>query len=309
MASMLRDGREGGQGPLGRQSRNALRNDVDATDCESPAAQLALSAGAAPTESPAAWLLHTIQTEIIPRLMLAHREPVMQSLVAGEPRPAPGPVEVAALAQMVMGSDPHEASAYVDKLHADGMSLEMIYLDLLAPTASRLGELWESDDCDFTEVTVGLWRLQQVMHVLSAEFLERSRERTPGHRALLAPAPGSQHTFGLFMVAEFFRRAGWNVLDKASASAELLCATVHAEWFDVVGLSVGSIVHVEDLAAVILAMRRASMNPAMVVLVGGPLMVKHPELIVQLGADATAADAPHAVAQAEELVAARLAAR
>jgi methanogenic corrinoid protein MtbC1 len=308
MASMLRDGREGEQGSLERHPRESWRDSVEVADGDSRPVELDLNVGPLP-ESPAAWLLQTIQAEIIPRLMLAHREPTLQVLLAGNPRPAPGPVEVAALAQMVMGSDPHEASAYVEELHAEGMSLEMIYLDLLAPTASRLGELWESDDCDFTEVTVGLWRLQQVMYELSAEFLDRKREHAPGHRALLAPAPGSQHTFGLFMVAEFFRRAGWDVLDRASVSADALCATVRAEWFDIVGLSVGSVVHVEELASVILDLRRASANPAVVVLVGGPLMVKHPELIVRLGADATASDAPHAVAQAEELVAAHLAGR
>lgn len=309
MASM-RYGREGGSTPLEWLTPDSWRSPDDSSlgGDSIPAALDVPGPGARP-ESPAAWLLQTIQAEIIPRLMLAHREPTLPTLLAGKPRPAPGPVEVAALAQRVMGSDPLEASAYVEKLHAEGMSLEMIYLDLLAPTASRLGELWVSDDCDFTEVTVGLWRLQQVMYDLSAEFLERARDQAPGHRALLAPAPGSQHTFGLFMVAEFFRRAGWNVLDKASITAEALSAAVRHEWFDVVGLSVGSEVHVEALASVILDLRRASVNPSVVVLVGGPLMVMQPDLIIQLGADATASDAPHAVAQAEELVAARSAAR
>lgn len=306
MASM-RYGREDGSTPLERLSPDSWRRQDDTVGGDSMPAALDVPGmdSSQRTESPAAWLLQTIQAEIIPRLMLAHREPTLQALVAGKPRPAPGPAEVGALAQMVMGSDPREASTYVDRLHADGMSLEMIYLDLLAPTASHLGELWVSDDCDFTEVTMGLWRLQQVMYDLSGEFLDRARDQATGHSALLAPAPGSQHTFGLFMVAEFFRRAGWNVLDKASVSAEVLLAAVRQEWFDIVGLSVGSEVHVESLASVILNLRRASLNPEVVVLVGGPLMVMQPDLIIQLGADATARDAPHAVAQAEELVAAR----
>jgi methanogenic corrinoid protein MtbC1 len=256
-------------------------------------------------ESPAAWLIQTIQTEIIPRLMLVHREPALLSLVANNPRPVPGPAEVAALAQMVMGKDPHEASAYVERLHADGMPLEMVYLDLLAPTARRLGELWDSDECDFTEVTTGLWRMQQVMYELSGEFLDRARDQAPGHRVLLAPAPGSQHTFGLYMVAEFFRRAGWNVLDRAALSVQDLCGAAHREWFDVVGLSVGSELHVETLASVIADLRKASMNPAVFVMVGGPLLVENPGLLLRLGADATASDAPNAVAQAEDLVASR----
>ncbi|WP_326404042.1 cobalamin B12-binding domain-containing protein [Methylibium sp.] len=260
---------------------------------------------AARLDTPATWLLQAIQTEIIPRLMLAHRESPLPSLAAGVARHVPGPDDVALLAKLVLGRDPNEASAHVERLHAEGMSLEMIYLDLLAPTACRLGELWESDDCDFSEVTIGLWRLQQVMHQLSPEFLDRPQHATAEHRVLLAPAPGSQHTFGLHMVAEFFRRAGWKVLDHAECNDEQLRRTVGGEWFDVIGLSVGSEVHIEGLAAVILDLRRLSANPALVVMVGGPLLVKHPELLARLGADATARDAPHAVAQAQDLLASR----
>ena len=34
-----------------------------------------------------------------------------------------------------------------------------------------------------------------------------------GRRILLTAVPGEQHSFGLYMVAEFFRRAGWDVVD------------------------------------------------------------------------------------------------
>ena len=51
-----------------------------------------------------------------------------------------------------------------------GASVETLYLDLLAPTARHLGDLWDADVCDFTEVTVGLGRLQQVLHELSPAF-------------------------------------------------------------------------------------------------------------------------------------------
>jgi len=304
MARMLREGREENAKAFDRHPRDSWSKSADVDGVDSQPAELEVAASPR-AESPAGWLLQTIQAEIIPRLMLAHREPVLQSLATQSRQPVPGPAEVAALAQLVMGSDPHEAWAYVERLRTDGMPLEMIYLDLLAPTARRLGELWDSDDCHFTEVTTGLWRMQQVMYELSGEFLDRAREQATGHRVLLAPAPGSQHTFGLYMVSEFFRRAGWNVLDRASLTKAELCNAARREWFDVIGLSVGSEVHVELVSEAITALRTASLNPEVFVLVGGPLLVGNPGLLLRLGADATASDAPNAVAQAEKLVAAR----
>ncbi|NJK90043.1 MAG: cobalamin B12-binding domain-containing protein [Myxococcales bacterium] len=87
----------------------------------------------------------------------------------------------------------------------------MIFLDLLAPVARLLGDLWLIDLCTFTDVTIGLSRLQQLVRELAPAFEDGHDLRGFGHRALLAPAPGEQHTFGMHLVEEFLRRAGWDV--------------------------------------------------------------------------------------------------
>ena len=72
------------------------------------------------------------------------------------------------------------ARTYVEALRAQGVSLESLYLDLLAGAARRLGEWWASDLCDFADVTVGVGRLQQILRELSPEFraeLECAPER------------------------------------------------------------------------------------------------------------------------------------
>ena len=79
--------------------------------------------------------------------------------------------------------------------------------------------MWDADLCDFTQVTIGLWRLQQLMYELSPAFQDDAQRGVQIHRAMLVlvpvpvpvPVPGSQHTLGLLRVAEFFRRAGWGV--------------------------------------------------------------------------------------------------
>lgn len=248
------------------------------------------------------WLMRTIETEIIPRLMLAHK-PV--SLVPVANRAVHGMVtgqEVAELARIVVEEEAAACVAYVDSVRLSGVALERIYTDLLAPAARRLGELWEADLCDFTQVTLGLWRLQKVMYDLSPVFQTEAMRRSHTKRAMLVPVPGSQHTLGVFMVSEFFRRAGWDVWGEPNTSRADLMRHVKNDWFDVIGFSVGAENQLAELASVILAVRQASRNKAIHIMVGGPVFVAHPDWVSEVGADLTARDAEEAVAKAEGLV-------
>jgi MerR family transcriptional regulator, light-induced transcriptional regulator len=151
-------------------------------------------------------------------------------------------------------------------------------------------------------VTVGLWRLQQVLRGLSPAFREEAHAKPSGRRVLLVPAPGEQHVLGLIIVGDYFRRAGWDVWGEPPASSDDLPGLVRSEWFDAVGLSVGCEVRVEILATEVGAIRKASLNRDLVVMVGGPLFIKYPELVAAVGADGSARDGRQAVQQAESLL-------
>jgi methylmalonyl-CoA mutase cobalamin-binding domain/chain len=162
--------------------------------------------------------------------------------------------------------------------------------------------MWSEDECDFTAVTIGLWRLQQVLRHYAGAFVEEGEPREYGRRALLVPLPGEQHTFGIAMVAEFFRRAGWDVWSGPFATLEDLVEVVRSEWYAVIGISGSCETRIEMIAAAIRAVRRASRNRAIGVMVGGPLFNDHPERVALVGADATATDGRHAAEQAESLL-------
>lgn len=215
----------------------------------------------------------------------------------------PGSEEVAALARLVLAQDGAAASSYVESLRARGAPIELLYLELLAPAARRLGELWTADICDFTEVTVGLCRLQQMLHELGPAFRTETEHPDHGRRVLLLPVPGEQHSFGVYMVAEFFRRAGWDVWSGAVESSKELVRVVRRERFAVIGLSVSAECQIDTLSASIRAVRRASRNRRVGVMVGGSVFVDHPELVPLVGADATAIDGRQAVEQARNLLA------
>jgi methanogenic corrinoid protein MtbC1 len=249
-----------------------------------------------------AQLAQTIETEIIPRLMLARRAAPAAPAARADSATL-GTDEVAELARLVLAHDAVVAAAYVEAMRTQGATLESLYLELLAPAARRLGELWEADLCDFSEVTLGLGRLQQVLRELGPAFRGEAARPENGRRALLAPTPGEQHTFGLVMVAEFFLRAGWDVCAGPAAASRDLPGLVRSDWFDVVGLSLGSEVRLDALATCIRSIRRASRNQAIGVMVGGPVFVQRPECVALVGADATALDGQQALLQAENLLA------
>jgi len=129
-------------------------------------------------------LSRAIETEIVPRFMLAFESqsksrPVAAGLSLG--------ARVEEFVQLVLEHDADVASKYVDALRHQGAPLSDVYLDLLAPSARRLGEMWETDDASFAEVAIGVCRMHQVL-------LEFSRCFDPEHgqRTLRADCTGAR---------------------------------------------------------------------------------------------------------------------
>ncbi len=287
--------------PQGHSMRGATSRATTLADCE---AELP---GFRPVEAAndmrMSQLARTIEQEIIPRLMLAHRGAVESQSLLGGSGHSIGFDDVKQFAKLVLSIEEDKASEAIDALRARDVPIEQIFVDLLAPTARYLGHLWDEDLCSFTDVTVGLGRLQRVLRELSPVLGGSVAHPTQGRRVLLLPGPGEQHTFGLVMVSEFFRRAGWDVTGGAWSEGVEASTLVSSEWFDVIGFSLGSEVHVAHLAASIAAVRHASCNREITVLVGGPLFGLHPEFVGEVGADGMTIDGREAPSLAESLIA------
>jgi methanogenic corrinoid protein MtbC1 len=251
---------------------------------------------------PVAGLAATIADEVIPRLLLSQRAHAHEIHTDVTPVSHAGEGCIDEFVQLLLTDEIEAAYAYIDLVRVRGVSLSAIYLELLAPAARNLGTQWEEDRVSFADVTVALCRLHDVMRNLGAAQPPQLDTPPQGRRVLLVPVPGEQHTFGLVMLGDFFRRAGWDVSSDTFASASELVSRVRQEWFTIVGLSVGCESHLDSLASTIHALRRAARNRSLGVMVGGALVSGRPELVTQLGADATATDARHAVSQAENLV-------
>jgi len=235
-------------------------------------------------------LAKMVEAEIIPRLMLSHRAGrAAPSAAEAATKTNPlGPATTESFARMTLSDDSDSLISFVGGLLQSGVPMETIYVDLMIPAARRVGEFWDDDSVSFADVTIALGRLQQVVRTLrwSPSHPEGPDHASPS--ALFAPAASEQHTFGLFIIEESFRRAGWRTWIETSGLEDDTVDMVRHHWFDLVGLSASSDSNTDQVTATIAAMRKASRNRGLFILVGGRLFIERPELVSLVGADATA---------------------
>lgn len=247
----------------------------------------------------AALLARALAQEVIPRLVLAH---------GGTPGSTEQPVRVAPddverFAHLLLNDEDERVMAFITGLRERGVSLETLFMDLLGPAAAHLGLLWERDLCSFSDVTIGVGRLQVLLRELGT--MGEAPARAPDtRRLLLLSPPDEQHTFGLHMVGEFFHREGWEVV-VGLAPGDSVAACVARQHFDVVGVTAGGTHEIAAVQAIIGTVRRESRNTRVSIIVGGYLFCAASSADARVDADAVITEGATAPAVAERLVAAR----
>lgn len=241
-----------------------------------------------------------IESEIIPRLLMAH------SATAAPARPrrlrAITPDEASRFAELPLRLEAASLLEEVDAFIAKGASVETICLDLLAPAARKLGEMWERDECDFLDVTMGLWRLQEVMREVAARSPVDFAGLALPFSALFSPMPGDHHNFGTLMLEEVFARGGWRSEALVKPERRELLDRLARQPFDLLGLTLARDCPSAALSNLIKAVRNVSANPHIIVLVGGRMINENPGMAMEVGADGTGADALSALELANGLV-------
>lgn len=263
----------------------------------------ALRRPASRSDGATATLERIIERDIIPRLFLTHRDP-RGSPAAKPADPAPlTPEDCEAFASLLVTAEAAEILERVQGLIDRGIGLSQIYLDLLAPAARRLGELWEEDRCSFTEVTLGLSHLHLVLRDIGRRNGEDFVQSMSKRQVYLVPAPGEQHTFGLSMVEEFFLQAGWQTECHHTMSAPSVLHDVSHHRMDLLGFSLGCAEFLKPLLDLIAAVQRVTVNPDMIIMIGGNCLIRHPELTPVIDGVIVVSDAINALNAAERMVA------
>lgn len=241
-----------------------------------------------------------IESEIIPRLLLAHSTGSVGK--SGDHRSEIAPSEANRFATLPLEREAPGLLEEVDRFLDEGVSIDSIYIDLLAPAARRLGEMWSNDDCDFVDVTMGLWRLQEVMREIAARTPNVTNALRSPRSVLVAPMPGDQHNFGAQMVEEIFARGGWDSQLLPRPERRELLDTLSQRAFDVVALTITRDTPNAAISSLIKAMRGVSVNPHLSVLIGGNSVNNNPGMVAEVGADGTGTDARAALETANRLL-------
>ncbi len=284
-------------------TRSRRPNTVSAPTVREPVQQDLHAGAQSGAQQRRAILTRAVQAQVIPQLL---QRPTLRSAVTD----ATVEAHVKRLAALALQATSHEVVDFVTGLMENGFDAERLYLDLLTPTAVLLGEFWAEDFCTFADVTIGIGHLQTAMRSLRPAFFNTAEPVGPGAlRAVLMPLPGEQHTFGLSMLSAFFTRAGWDTWSGCVADAGELDVMVRRDWIDLVGFSLSHDALLDDARVHIAAIRKASRNPEIVIMVGGLPFAQDAALATDIGADGTAVDGASAVARASALLTRRSAQR
>ncbi len=210
-------------------------------------------------------------------------------------------VDVARFVRLLRGTGAEAAPALVDVLVARGTPRSELYLNLLAPAARMIGDMWQDDECSFADVTMVVARLHQILNGLRDEQ-PVSAPLPDAPTILLSAAPGEQHSFGIAVVETLFQEAGWQTRLSNTNDAEDLLEQVRSRRFDAVGFSLSHGDLADVLRATVMRLRSVSVNRDIVVLVGGPSFQSAPDLAQYVGADAEVGAGADAARQARDLL-------
>jgi hypothetical protein len=249
-----------------------------------------------------ALLQRLVEREVVPRLVLAHRAARAASQNRRQDPDQAAGSDVAELVALVLAHDSDGAVAFAERILARGAGIASLFADVLEPAAERLERLCRQGGCDVIAATLAGSCLRQLLHRYAAEFQGPPPHADDGHRALLSALPGEPHIFATLLAAAFLRRAGWTVCANPVATCGELARQVRSAWYSLVGISLSRADRLDVLAAGILAIRRASRNPRIGVMVVGRPFSERPERVRLVGADAMAAGARQAPEQADHLI-------
>jgi len=246
--------------------------------------------------------LSIVESQIIPGLLNSERirRPHLSLVSSSHAKPSQQEIEV--FIDLCVSESSKDAQSFVDDFLDAGLSTEDVFLNLIAPAARNLGSEWDDDRMDFSQVNLGLVRLHSIANEIRFTSKSDQFAKAKARRVMIASAPGSMHMLGTTIVADFFRKEDWQVVVAISSSANELIQTVSNEWFDVLGLSLSIDQQLTGLADLIDQFKNLSLNPRMVVMLGGPIFYAKKLDANDFGANGICDNAKHAVSLAVSLL-------
>jgi methanogenic corrinoid protein MtbC1 len=203
--------------------------------------------------------------------------------------PGDGVVETrAAYLAALLRVDSRSAQEVVEAALADGLAVDAVYLEVLAPTMHQVGVLWEQAKVTVAGEHLATAITQGVLATLAAR-LPRRTAAAAGPVAVIGCGPDDFHGLGTRMVGDFLQAAGWRVFHLGAATPAPAFASVASEQgAQVVAVSSSRAEHLDGVHQIRRALDDLARPPLLAV--GGSAYDGHPERASAVGAELHAAD-------------------
>ncbi len=205
---------------------------------------------------------------------------------------------ISPLVEIFIASAPGEFINELKRLGLDDLPFPVFYHDLIKPIACTLGEMWSEDTAGFLGVSVAIERLRLAVEILypDDEFELRANPK----RVLISCFENGRHDFGAFLLGKAFSYSNW-LVDSREWNVPVGSPVIYLarERYDMFALSVGAPFDAVAVKAAIAEVRANSMNPNLVVALGGVGPAIDCEAFANCGADFISKDIFDAIAKAE----------
>ncbi|MEM9318652.1 MAG: cobalamin-dependent protein [Pseudomonadota bacterium] len=193
------------------------------------------------------------------------------------------------LADAFMAMDTDASVEALERVLADGVSIDDV-IDHVIPEVARLaGKLWAEDDVSFVDVSIASARLQESVRRLRRR--ERGKMDVGGAEAnvLLIVPPSEEHTLGIFVAADQLRRMGTSVEISIAERPRDIAGRLKAKTYKLVGITASgprTLAYVKELIKTVRRHTKAFVPIAL----GGPIILNDGLGLDQLGVEFVSED-------------------
>jgi methanogenic corrinoid protein MtbC1 len=184
----------------------------------------------------------------------------------------------------------HDTLAHV---MSNGVTPSDMIESIVPDTARYMGELWAHDKLSFADVTIGAARLQETVRSIGKRTGGAAADNERPSILLVVPR-AEQHTLGIFVAAEQFRRMGVFVhLTLGNNPAEIV-RLVRKHRFAMIGISASTRRTLASARDLVDTLRHGILRVTPIV-VGGPVTSLDIDIKAMTGADYATSDAEEAL--------------
>jgi methanogenic corrinoid protein MtbC1 len=183
-------------------------------------------------------------------------------------------------------------------LHAKGLSLQTIYIEILQAVQYQVGYLWHTNKVSVAQEHY----ITQATRLLMTKLYHQNIRASKNKGKILATcAPGEQHDMGLRMVADLLELDGWNVSYLGPNTPEVsIIDYIKDEKPDLVAISVTIPTHIEATKQLIMKIKQEYNQ--IKIITGGYSFIHKRDLWQQIESDGFAENAVDAITLVNDLM-------